>query len=420
MKPLALYLPQFHTFPENDEWWGKGYTEWTAVRKAKPLFEGHRQPRIPQNENYYDLDNDGVKTLRWQADLAKKYGIYGFCFYQYWFNSKQLMEKPMETLRDNPDIDMNYCVCWANESWTRTWYGLQNEVLMAQEYGKKEDWIKHIDYLLTFFKDRRYIKIGNKPVLMIYRSYDIADLGRMKEVFEDRVRAAGFDGVYIISAKTAGEQDDRGELIDAYYYFEPGYSLKHGLKPWQTMKYNISVALRSLYNKCFKTTLLERMIPMEWIYSSIENRKYADNEIPGTLARWDNTPRRDHKGLVYMGSSPSRFRENLGRLQNIVDGRGSNGTNMTQSGSVPVKNEAVVNITQDKRMLTKTANEVDITIESLDINQQNNIAHEDGEVDIKELIIINAMNEWGEGAMLEPDEAEGYGYLEAVTEVIGC
>ena len=133
MKPLALYLPQFHTFPENDEWWGKGYTEWTAVRKAKPLFEGHRQPRIPQNENYYDLDNDGVKTLRWQADLAKKYGIYGFCFYQYWFNSKQLMEKPMETLRDNPDIDMNYCVCWANESWTRTWYGLQNEVLMAQE-----------------------------------------------------------------------------------------------------------------------------------------------------------------------------------------------------------------------------------------------------------------------------------------------
>ncbi|MBR0148020.1 MAG: glycoside hydrolase family 99-like domain-containing protein [Lachnospiraceae bacterium] len=121
-----------------------------------------------------------------------------------------------------------------------------------------------------------------------------------------------------------------------------------------------------------------------------------------------------------MGSSPSRFRENLGRLQDIVDGRGSNGTNMTQSGTVPIKNETAVNITQDKQMLTEPANEVDITIENLDINQQNNIAHEDGEVDIKELIIINAMNEWGEGAMLEPDEAEGYGYLEAVAEVIGC
>ncbi len=372
MKPLALYLPQFHTFPENDEWWGKGYTEWSAVRKAKPLFERHMQPRVPLDDNYYDLDKDGVKTLRWQAELAKKYGIYGFCFYQYWFNSKQLMEKPMETLRDNPDIDMAYCVCWANESWTRTWYGLENEVLMAQEYGQKEDWIKHIEYLLTFFKDERYIKIGNKPVLMIYRSYDIAELGPMRAVYDEKVKAAGFDGVYIISAKTAGEQDGRSGLIDAYYYFEPGYSLKHGLKPWQTMKYNISVGLRSLYNKCFKTTLLERMIPMEWIHSSIEGRKYADNEIPGTLARWDNTPRRDHKGLIYTGSSPERFKQDLLHLKGIVDGRRS----------------------------------------------QEGAAGASDLVDITELIVINAMNEWGEGAMLEPDEAEGYGYLEAVASAV--
>ncbi len=397
MKPLALYLPQFHTFPENDGWWGKGYTEWTAVKKARPLFEGHMQPRIPLNENYYDLNEEGVKTLKWQADLAKKYGIYGFCFYQYWFCGRQLMEKPMEILRDDPDIDMNYCICWANESWTRTWYGLQNEILMAQEYGTKEDWIKHIEYLLTFFRDKRYIKIKNRPVLMIYRSYDIIMLDKMREVFDEKVRSEGFDGVYIISAKTAGEQDERRGIIDAYYYFEPGYSLKHGLNVVKTLRYNMSVAVRSLYNRVFKTQLLERRIPIEWIYSSIENRVYNRDEIPGTLARWDNTPRRDHKGLVYSGSSPRRFAENLKQLRRILDARAGHSVDITQPST---------------EVFTEENTGKDTERNEISRGSSTNL------VDITELVIINAMNEWGEGAMLEPDEKEDYGYLESVLESV--
>ena len=167
MRVMALYLPQYHCFKENDEWWGKGYTEWTAVKRGKPLFKNHVQPRVPLNGNYYDLDKEGLDTLRWQAKLAKEHGIYGFSIYQYYFKGHKLMQRPMEILIENPDIDINYCICWANETWTRTWYGLESEVLIEQEYGDEKDWGEHFDYCLRFFKDERYIKIDNKPHLQI-------------------------------------------------------------------------------------------------------------------------------------------------------------------------------------------------------------------------------------------------------------
>lgn len=132
-KIIPFYLPQFHTIPENDEWWGKGFTEWTNVRKAKPYRKGQSQPRIPLNDNYYDLSK--VETLRWQAELANKYGIYGFCFYHYWFNGKLLLEKPSQNLLANKDIPLKFCFSWANEPWARTWDGKNTEVLMPQEYG---------------------------------------------------------------------------------------------------------------------------------------------------------------------------------------------------------------------------------------------------------------------------------------------
>lgn len=357
MRALALYLPQFHTFKENDEWWGEGYTEWTAVKRARPLFKGHMQPRVPLDSRYYDLVNDGLQTLKWQADLAKKYGIYGFCIYQYWFSGRQLMERPAEILRDHPEIDINYCICWANESWTRTWYGLESEVLMLQEYGGEPEWRKHFEYLLGFFRDERYIKIDNRPVLMIYRSFDIEKLPEMRALFDKLAREAGFDGVYIISGKTAGEQESREDCIDAKYYFEPGFSLKHDISPVGKFCYNAQVAILSVINRVFKTKHLERRIPIERIYRAIENRDYAEDEFPGVLARWDNTPRRDYKGLLYTGANPASFKRCLETLRVKLEGR---------------KND---------------------------------------------FVIINAMNEWGEGAMLEPDEHEGYSYLEAVAEV---
>ena len=182
MRIIALYLPQFHEFEETNRWWGKGYTEWTAVKKARPLFKGHCQPRIPL-DGYYDLVRQGVETWKRQAEMAKKYGIYGFAVYQYYFCGTKLMEKPLEILLDHPEIDLNYCITWANETWTRAWYDLKEEILIEQKYGGENVWNEHFNYCLKFFKDPRYIKIDNRPLFNIYRSYDISRLGEMISFF---------------------------------------------------------------------------------------------------------------------------------------------------------------------------------------------------------------------------------------------
>ncbi len=359
MRVMCMYLPQYHTFPENDEWWGKGYTEWTAVKKGHPLYKGHIQPRIPLDGRYYDLVKDGVETLKWQAETARKYGIYGFSIYQYWFRGRQLMQRPMEILLENPDIDINYCICWANESWTRTWYGLSEQVLMKQDYGVEEDWYNHFEYLVRFFKDKRYIKIDNRPVLQIYRSYDIDCLDRMIACFNKWAEGEGFDGIYVIVGKTAGEQETRSGIADGYYYFEPGFTLKHDFSKINEMEYNVSVLWNTSLNRLRKNKKLERSIRADLILDGIMRRDYAPNEFPGLIPDWDNTPRRDYKGLVYKGTNPAKFEKALSVLKEKKAGHAN------------------------------------------------------------DFVFINAWNEWGEGAMLEPDEYRGYGYLEAIKRVVG-
>lgn len=360
MKVMCMYLPQFHTFPENDEWWGKGYTEWVAVKRAKPLFKGHNEPRIPLDNRYYDLDKDGVATLTWQAELARKYGIYGFSIYQYYFNGKTLMAGPLETLRDHKEIDINYNICWANETWTRTWYGLSNQVLIAQEYGNEDDWNKYFDYLLTFFKDERYIKVDNKPVIQIYKTFDIPCLAEMLDLFRKRAKEEGFDGLYVISGRTAAGEEDRKDLVDGYYYFEPGFTLKNDFGKTGKLTYNGMTLIRSIRNKLIGKKagfILERRINAKKIISAITDRQYKENEFPGLIPDWDNTPRRDYKGLVYTNTSPENF-------------------------------EKALRILKDKKRSHKT-----------------------------DFVYINAWNEWGEGAYLEPDTHRGYGYLEAISRV---
>ena len=167
MKLITFYLPQFHTFPENDEFWGKGFTEWTNVKKARPLYKGHYEPRVPLDDNYYDLTNP--KTFEWQVDLAKKYGVYGFCFYHYWFSGKILMQKPMEMFLRNKNLSLHYCISWANETWSRRWNGKEEDILIKQEHGTEREWIEHFNYLLKFFKDDRYIKIDGYPLFILYK-----------------------------------------------------------------------------------------------------------------------------------------------------------------------------------------------------------------------------------------------------------
>lgn len=360
MKVMCMYLPQYHTFPENDEWWGKGYTEWVAVKRARPRFKGHVQPRVPLDNRYYDLSEESAETLKWQAEIAKKYGVYGFSIYQYYFNGHTLMEKPLEILRDHPEIDIHYNICWANETWTRTWYGLSDQVLIAQEYGNEDDWNRYFDYLLTFFKDERYIKIDNKPVIQIYKSFDIPVLEGMRALFDKRARNEGFDGVYIISGKTAAGSETRQNLVDGYYYFEPGYSLKNDFGQMAKLKYDIGTFVMSIRNKLVGSKLgykLERRIDSRDILNAITSRDYKENEFPGLIPDWDNTPRRDYKGLVYMNTNPEAFKKALAKLKEKKSGHRN------------------------------------------------------------DFVYINAWNEWGEGAYLEPDEYRKYAYLEAIREL---
>lgn len=361
MKVMCMYLPQYHTFPENDEWWGKDYTEWVAVKRAEPLFPGHVQPRIPLGKEYYDLDKDGVKTLTRQAELARKYGIYGFSVYQYYFGEKTLMDKPLKTLLAHPEIDINYNLCWANETWTRTWYGLSDQVLISQEYGQKDDWRRYFEYLLPFFKDRRYIKVDNRPVWQIYKTFDIPCFEEMSKAMNVWAREEGFDGVYIISGKTAAGYDTRDDLIDGYYYFEPGYSLKYDLSAMGSFCYKAGTFARSIRNRLVGKKhgfILERRIPAKRIMRAAAARNYKENEFPGIIPDWDNTPRRGYKGLVYTGTSPELFEETLMVLKEKVKDHPA------------------------------------------------------------DFVYVNAWNEWGEGAFIEPDETRGYAYLEAIGRVV--
>lgn len=358
MKVLGMYLPQYHEIKENNEWWGKGYTEWTAVKNAKPLFKGHEQPKEPLENRYYDLVNAGVETWKWQAELAKQYGVYGFCIYHYWFEGKQLLERPMEILREHSEIDIKYCVCWANETWRRNWYGQQKQVLMEQTYGEEDAWKKHFEYLVTFFKDDRYIKIDNKPVVNIYRSSDINALPQMIKLWNELAQKEGFAGVYWVSAMTAGDTDKRDELFDAYYDFEPGYTLKKDLSKLEYYRYLLRTGIIRMTNKIRSKKMLEHKIDTKIIYRHIEERELKPKCFPGTFPQWDNTPRTGNMGLYYYDSSPELFERHL------------------------------------QKMYKKYS-------------------------ETREFIYLNAWNEWGEGAYLEPDKKNGFAYLEAVERVVG-
>ncbi len=222
IKALAFYLPQFHTFPENDQWWGKGFTEWTNTRKAVPGFPGHYQPREPHADiGYYDLSDWHVMAK--QAEMAKKHGIYGFCFYHYWFSGKRLMEKPVDMLLEHPEIDLNFCLCWANENWTRAWDGLESEVLIAQQH--KDDDVQYIIDLKKYIDDPRYIRVDGKPVVMIYRPAQLPDprktFARWREWCKDN--GVGDILIWIVRGCANDDKSCFVEGADAEVEFPPAY-----------------------------------------------------------------------------------------------------------------------------------------------------------------------------------------------------
>ena len=220
VKALAFYLPQFHTFPENDRWWGKGFMEWTNTKKAKPDYEGHYEPREPHDDiGYYTLDN--AETIKKQVELAKQHGIYGFCFYYYWFSGKRLMEKPLDLFLEDKTIDFPFCFCWANENWTRRWDGKDKEVLIEQKY-EKDDPRKFILDMKKYLVDSRYIRVDGKPVILVYEPDSIPDFEDVVKEWREVARKEKIGEILVWSKnKTYDCEFKNADFVDAEFDFAP-------------------------------------------------------------------------------------------------------------------------------------------------------------------------------------------------------
>ncbi len=347
MKIISMYLPQFHRVKENDEWWGEGYTDWVSAKNATPLFEGHYQPHIPLNQNYYDLMEKS--TFEWQASLMKKYGIDGQCIYHYWFkDGRQILEKPLERLLDWREIELRFCICWANQSWANSWSAVKGAniwcdareskertgdgLLLEQQYGDEKEWKHHFEYLLPFFQDERYIKKHNKPVFVLYQTEQITVLEEMSDCWNTWAKEAGFDGIYFIGAN-CGEQ----KLTDVILCPGPQTAMREMLRGVSTAEIRILD-----YSDVWKNT--------------IQCAYLSSGCLAGAFTGYDDVPRRGKKGCVIDHASPEVFGENLKKLLAINEIHGHSFT------------------------------------------------------------FINAWNEWGEGMHLEPDEKDGFAYLEAVLD----
>jgi hypothetical protein len=282
LKLIAFYLPQFHEIPENNLWWGKGFTEWTNTKKAQPLFPGHYQPREPHQDYYYDLTDETAR--KWQAEIAEKYGIYGFCYYHYWFKGKRLLEKPFNEVLSSGEPNFPFCLSWANEPWTRRWDGSEHDVLMAQDYGEEADWKEHFDYLLTAFEDERYIRVDNKPLFLIYRPGSIPKCEEMLQYWQNLAKQNGLDGIYFVKT-ISGFQIPEVKGFSASVEFEPLYTVFHHLYFKNIMDY-------------------------DQIWSRIVERTESKNDSKtflGAFVDWDNSPRKRKTGLILKGATPEKF-----------------------------------------------------------------------------------------------------------------
>ena len=297
-KIIAFYLPQFHSIPENDKWWGEGFTEWVNTKKAKPLFKGHNQPKTPLNNYYYNLLD--METQEWQARLATKYGIYGFCYYHYWFNGKMLLEKPMENMLNNKNIKLPFCISWANEPWARTWDGKGKEVLMPQNYGDKEDWIKHFKYLSKFFIDDRYIKINNKPIIIIYRTSSIPNFDEMIRIWDKECEKIGLNGVYIIETMNSFQKQSFSNESKAVIEFEPMLTIRH----------HLPLRVQGIRYIKKKLGILDKLsYDLVWNAVLEKNIDYKKKKFLGAFVSWDNTARKGKNGLVLTEDENEKFKK---------------------------------------------------------------------------------------------------------------
>jgi hypothetical protein len=374
IKPIAIYLPQFHPIPENNEWWGKGFTEWTNVTKAKPYFKGHYQPHLPTELGFYDLRFSENRQA--QENLAKENGIYGFCYYHYWFDGKQVLQNPIELKLKNKEENLPFMLCWANENWTRNWDGGNNEILLKQNYSK-EDAKKLAKHLIPFFQDERYIKNNGKVLFAIYRSEIIPNVYDYIDEIHNEARANNIS-VEISRVESFGNSGK--QYIDNFnsaIEFQPfSESLKNFsneiLLPRYKKMFFHRFALKGLTifgktgpYKAYVWRHFQKIDYYEYVLYLIKNYKFKTSykRYPCITPSWDNSPRRSKLNtFLFYNSKPEYFEL---WLKFIING------------------------------LTKS--------------EHNNL---------NGFIFINAWNEWAEGNHLEPCIKYGMGYLEKVKKVV--
>jgi hypothetical protein len=300
MKLISFYLPQFHEIPENNDAWGRGFTEWSNVTKSRSLFWGHHQPRVPLGGNYYNLLDDGV--MEWQTDLAGKYGIYGFCLYHYWFHGRLVLEKPAEHLLKNGKIAFHYCFAWANEPWTKTWHGAggNKEILIPQTYGGEEEWGRHYDYFRAFFQDRRYIKEGNRPMLLIYRLRNIPHFNDMIRYWNARAKEDGFQGLFLVSMNVCREHVAKSIWVNGSVDFEPNRTKSEKL----AMEFAIAPKEKGGW---LRNRFAVKAIQYDRINREMLKASHEKNHFRTVFVDYDDSPRRGVRAVVTRGASPEKF-----------------------------------------------------------------------------------------------------------------
>ncbi|MGH7365180.1 MAG: glycoside hydrolase family 99-like domain-containing protein [Candidatus Rokuibacteriota bacterium] len=356
---LAFYLPQFHPIPENDRWWGRGFTEWTNVVRAKPLFRGHHQPQLPSDLGFYDLRVPEVRDT--QADMARSSGISAFCYYHYWFDGRRLLNRPFDEVLASGRPDFPFCLCWANENWTRAWDGADREVLMPQRHSPEDD-RAHIEHLLPAFQDSRYVRIHGKPLFLVYRTELLPDPARTAEIWRERASAAGIGDLYLARVENfVSDVDPKTIGFDAAVEFAPDWRVlpapmfrRARWDLWAKMQYRLRLVPR--------VYLTHRIYPYEVLVRRMLAKPRAHYKrfrcvTPG----WDNSPRRASNSFIFRDSTPELYESWLRAV--IQD------TSGTFQGE-------------------------------------------------ERLVFVNAWNEWAEGNHLEPDHFWGRAYLEATARAV--
>jgi Glycosyltransferase WbsX len=317
---VALYLPQFHPIPENDLWWGPGFTEWTNVTRARPLFRGHRQPYLPGELGFYDLRL--AETRIAQADLARAYGVEAFCYWHYWFAGERLLERPFAEVLASGQPDFPFCLAWANQSWTGIWHGAPGRVLKEQTYPGIADYEAHFYAVLPALTDRRYVRVGSEPLFGVYRPDELPDAHEFIETWRDLGRREGLPGIYFVGFT----DDPEWMATEAGFNCSVLHSFSGAARPVRRSAYEkVAKRLQRLTPTLPSSALTLRHRPRVYDYAELRLEHVfgalRDDQHPCLVSNWDNTPRSGRGGLVLHGATPELFGRQVEATLDLIAAR---------------------------------------------------------------------------------------------------